>query len=423
MIWTSVATAVLALAPLLASAQSTAPLTMLEFVRRYSTTPYSDDFTKEPLTFATAARYLDSIASRRTFTNNGTLLVPSDNVYTAAGATTGGVAFFNRNLDYSVAIAQTPQGPQGLVHYESITDPFENITVIWDDFAPGRPIEVGQKFGNGRVTPNDRQIYIFSGNEREYSQCYVTAAVRCTDGMVQAVSCLMLPAPRFSTAVRNRQAFYTKFTKWFSIIERIGWVELLDNLPVQSTTIFYPNDDALGALPGSYTDEQLAKIVGWNIITDAAYPSSASPAIYPAPLFRPAGTQERRNNLTAGATDTNSGDVSFYGGFIRGTNFLDMPADLAGGSFRQLPGGASVPLGGTTTTTTTTTAAAATTSAPGATSAATTTGTPATTSKPASQTSSVTAVPTTTTKSGAAATGFGAAVLAMVAGAVAVMMA
>ncbi|KAJ3207548.1 hypothetical protein HDU67_007385 [Dinochytrium kinnereticum] len=353
--------------------------TIKQWIDQHATTPYSDEHTKSPLTFATAARVLASKSYTR-----GTLFVPSDDVYAAAGASTGGLSFIpGEDIDYSINVGTSSDSPTGKFHYNYFVDSDNQVSYVWDDYAPGRPLSSGQKWG---PASNERSIYFFSGNEVQFSQCYVTAAVKCDDGMIQAVSCLLNPNPNLTGSIANRKQMGLSFDAWESIIETAGLTQVLNNVPFNSITVFYPNNAAVAAagLPGSYSPADLAKIVGYNIAIDGAYASSASPGAFPNTLFRPSSAQSRANDIQA--SYSGAADVAFFGGVIRGQTKIVIPASLEG-TFASLPGGGQVNAPGATTSTAatstdaaTTTGGAAPTSASVTNSAATTA--PSTSSKP-----------------------------------------
>ncbi|KAJ3207549.1 hypothetical protein HDU67_007386 [Dinochytrium kinnereticum] len=324
--------------------QGASAATIKQWIDQHATTPYSDEHTKSPLTFATASRVLASKSYTR-----GTLFVPADDVYSAAGASTGGLSFIpGEDIDFSINIGSTPDGPTGKFHYNFFVDADNQVSFVWDDYAPGRPLSAGQKWGPGS---DERSIYLFSGNEVAFSQCYVTAAVKCDDGMIQAVSCLINPNPDLVGSIANRKRMGLAFESWERIIETAGMTQALNNAPFNSITVFYPNNAAVAAagLPGSYSPEDLAKIVGFNVAIDGAYASSASPGIFSSTLFTPSSGQ-RANDISA--TYSGAGDVAFFGGIIRGQTRVAMPPSLQG-TLGAVPGGGqppSIPSAGQPTT-------------------------------------------------------------------------
>ncbi|KAJ3097672.1 hypothetical protein HDU96_000300 [Phlyctochytrium bullatum] len=341
-----------------ASAQAPAlGFTMTEFLQRYATTPYQNDLMKRPLTFSNAAREVGN----RVF-GTGTLFVSSDDVYTANSLRSGGWSFISTDVvDYSIRVGGTEDWPEAKYHYVQLVDTERQISFIWDDFAPGRPLRPGQRFGNQYSGDGDRAIFIFSGAETQFTNCYLTGVANCTNGLVQFVSCPVVPAPKFTDAVRNRNAMGVRFDAWARLIDRLGWTNVIDNLPFNSITLFYPNNDALEAagIPGTYTDEQLAKIVAWNIITDRVYPSSASPAVFSSPLFQAQGGT-RTNDVSI--TFPDAGDVTFLGGMIRGVRNVSIPPSFEG-TLGRIPGTEQLRIPGVSTSTSATSSEVATSDA------------------------------------------------------------
>ncbi|KAJ3207547.1 hypothetical protein HDU67_007384 [Dinochytrium kinnereticum] len=303
-------TAVLTLLAVAAAAPTALGATMKEWLATYATTPYSDQHTPAPMTFGTASRL---IADRNL--SNGTLFVASDDVYQASGASSGGVSFLrNQLIDYTINVGQ-PDFPVGQYHFEYLVDRDYNISFIWDDYAPGRPLSSGQVWGR------ERKIYVQTGNEVITNSCYLTHAVFCDDGLIQVTSCLLNPSPNFATALANQKArLQTDFGEYVKIVERAGMLDVLNNIPFNTVTAHVPADPTVAtstALTG-VSPADLRKIIAYNIVmgTYASndHPSEADTALSGAK--RPMGP-----DTMAGT----AADIIFYGGIIRGVNQIAVP--------------------------------------------------------------------------------------------------
>ncbi|KAJ3095454.1 hypothetical protein HDU97_006910 [Phlyctochytrium planicorne] len=316
--------------------------TIKQWLQQYSTTPFSDQHTKEPLTFSTAAQIIGS----RSLGSSGTLFVPSDDVYKSSGVTTGGYAYVSGTVvDYSIKDPKPGDPDAGKFHYDYFTDADQKANFIFDDFAPGRPVAPSQKLGNAN---GDRQIYLFHGNEVAFSQCYITATAPCDDGIIHAISCALLPNPDTATVVSNRKNMGLNFGAWQGIIETAGLSQQINNATFNSITVFFPSDEAVASanLPGKYTPVELAKIVGYNIAVDAAYSSSASPGIFASTLFRPSSGQlanDVQASINGGA------DMPFSAGVMRGVNKVVIPPSFEG-TFGSIPGVGQITPGAPVTT-------------------------------------------------------------------------
>ncbi|KAJ3097673.1 hypothetical protein HDU96_000301 [Phlyctochytrium bullatum] len=341
-----------------ADAQSRAviqPESMREWLTKYATTAYSDSFTPRPMTFGTVGRLLESQWAKISMATNGTLFVASDDVYQAAGATTGGYSFIrNTVIDYTFRNSKPGDPDAGLYHFDYFVDNDFNISFIWDDYAPGRPLESGQVWGR------DRRIYIHNANEVSPNSCSVQNAVFCRDGLIQVTSCVLNQSPRFSTAVENVKrllAVNNNYGEWVKIVEKAGWLDMYNNLPFNKYTVFAATDDAVlasTALRNASTAE-LQRIIAYNTVLNA-YPSDDHPA--------EADTALVGQKRTIGPdTAAGAADIVFYGGIIRGVMQVALPrsADASSAQITGLP----LPSSGTGPSSATVSASAGVTGVPG----------------------------------------------------------
>ncbi|KAI8846520.1 hypothetical protein BC829DRAFT_419145 [Chytridium lagenaria] len=298
----------LLLSPLVSAA------TMQQWLQTYSTTPYSDVNTPRPMTFSTASRIYQENMSKNL--NNGTLFVASDDVYETAGATTGGISFMRVLIDYTRNVARPGDPDAGLFHFDYFADTDFNVSMIWDDYAPGRNLTPTQVWGR------DRKIYIQTGNEVESNSCFLTLAVFCDDGLIQVTNCLVNPSPEFGATLQNQKSrLALDFGEWVKVVERAGMTETLNALPFNSVTMFVPTDQNHISLscPPKCVNRNPPKnhcLQHWF----GAYSSDNHPVDAATAL---SGLRRTMGPDTLAGT---AADIIFRGGIIRGVNQVAVPS-------------------------------------------------------------------------------------------------
>ncbi|KAJ3095455.1 hypothetical protein HDU97_006911 [Phlyctochytrium planicorne] len=304
--------------------------TMKDWLSQYATKPYSDQHTAKPLTFAQASK----IVSAKTYTN-GTLFVASDDVYQTAGSTTGGVAFIkNVVIDYTAKDSKPGDPDAGKFHFDYFADDENKIAILWDDYAPGRPLTDSQVWGV------DRKIFVTTGNEVTSNSCYLTHAVFCDDGLIQVTNCLLNPSPKFTDALANQKARLSlTFNNWIKYVEQANMLDTLNNLPFNGFTLLAPSDDyatpaAITAL-GNRSTTEMAKIIAYNAVltpyTSNNYPPESDTAL-----------SGQRRTLGPDTLAGTAADILFFGGIIRGVNQIAVPkGDFSGSQITGLPAASS----------------------------------------------------------------------------------